>query len=707
MKRLPHWCITDKFPALYDTESATAIEMTAKLYGAISDLIDDYNAWVDKVNKHIEDYENGLIKDYEVFKVAMRQEFQDFINTVDLKMRNQDAVIADAVSYMKTNLRVSIKELIAGLRVTGELNADILNALDDFTEKLDDEATARQNADNDLQTAIENEATARTNADNDLQTAIDNEAQARTNADNDLQTAIENEATARENAIKQAIASEAKSREEADEELRELVNGSKVFVTPQMFGAKADGKTDDLTAIQNAIDYASENGYTFYLPNGNYYISDKIVIDNTNGKKIDFIGAGVWNTTITVGGAIGIEITGVYNSDDESSYITKQIVKGFLVQPSADNTNDVKGINIFNLSCIKLEDIYVAGCNYGIFVNGIDHSIFENVTLQWNDTGLYMTNSDFVNYTNPNNIDLFHCRFASNKVAGAYINFPTTFNMHGGSVEHNGTNAGTTYNEANCGIAIINGGLQGGVACNIHGVYFESNAGIGDLYLINNNNYVVNTSDVYNVIGCTFQRAVNTHYTYGNITCKFVSATAYTQKLNVVGCSFKGYNLYEASAERKSIMFTSDAMTNDNCNVVSCLFELAEEKPIIYLPSTKYAVFTCADTELTATTAKTAKFNLSNVNGLNIDASAGSFVIPESGLYDVGCMLVTNSGGGVEIRLKLNGIYYASCYGNGITSISQNFYLEKGVTVTFELYAVANCTIQSCIATLKQELKPI
>ena len=104
MKRLPKWCITDKFPALYDTESATAIEQTAKLYGAISELIDEYNNWVDKINAQIEAFENAMEKDYEVFKVAMRQEFQDFIDIVDLKMQAQDKDIADAINYMKTNL---------------------------------------------------------------------------------------------------------------------------------------------------------------------------------------------------------------------------------------------------------------------------------------------------------------------------------------------------------------------------------------------------------------------------------------------------------------------------------------------------------------------------------------------------------------------------------------------------------------------------
>ena len=67
MKKLPHWVIPDVYPALYDTESATAIEMTAKLYAAISELIGDYNNWVDNVNNIISEFTNATKEDYELY----------------------------------------------------------------------------------------------------------------------------------------------------------------------------------------------------------------------------------------------------------------------------------------------------------------------------------------------------------------------------------------------------------------------------------------------------------------------------------------------------------------------------------------------------------------------------------------------------------------------------------------------------------------
>ena len=105
MKHLPKWCITDKFPALYDTESATAIEMVAKIYGAMNEMIEDYNKWVDNTNKHIEDFENDVTADVETFKVAMRQEFQDFIDVIDLRMQS-------AENFMRDNIESTVIKLV-------------------------------------------------------------------------------------------------------------------------------------------------------------------------------------------------------------------------------------------------------------------------------------------------------------------------------------------------------------------------------------------------------------------------------------------------------------------------------------------------------------------------------------------------------------------------------------------------------------------
>ena len=275
MIKLPHWVITDKLPALYDHESGTAIEQTAKIYGAMNQLIDEYNQFVDHINETIETFIKERNGDYEVFKVAIRQEFQDFIDKVDLKMKYQDGVIGDAVNYMKNNLRETIRELIAGLRETGELNEDILACFDDFAIQISEEATARESNDNELREAINEEANLRENADNELREAISNEATTRENADNDLNEAISNEATTRENAdneLREAINDEVTARENAMRDIILEAELNNTFVTPKMYGAVGDGVTDDTEAFRNCF---AENDL-ICVTAGEYLVTDRI-----------------------------------------------------------------------------------------------------------------------------------------------------------------------------------------------------------------------------------------------------------------------------------------------------------------------------------------------------------------------------------------------------------------------------------------------
>ena len=130
-----------------------------------------------------------------------------------------------------------------------------------FNEGLSAEQTARQEADTQLQTAIGAEQTARQEADTQLQTAIGEEKTARENADTQLQTAIGAETTAREEAIN---------------DLKKSTVDLEVFTTPEMYGAKGDGSTDDTAAVQAAFNAATANKPIILT--GQYYCTDTITV---------------------------------------------------------------------------------------------------------------------------------------------------------------------------------------------------------------------------------------------------------------------------------------------------------------------------------------------------------------------------------------------------------------------------------------------
>ena len=212
MYTLPRWVLTNSKPGFYDTESATAIEQTAKLYKAMQDLIDEYNSFAEKSNKIITDFIEGTQKDYEAFQVALRQEFQDFIDTIELKCLDQDRkiselnkVIDDAVGYMKDNLGAYVTITINEMRENGELTDAIMDALDDFTQKL-----------------------------NNLEAYIN----------------------------------------EKYDDLTDIIHGVEnkiIYATPEMYGAIGDGITDDSDAIIEAL-----NQNTYVVFKGTYLVSKEI-----------------------------------------------------------------------------------------------------------------------------------------------------------------------------------------------------------------------------------------------------------------------------------------------------------------------------------------------------------------------------------------------------------------------------------------------
>ena len=144
---------------------------------------------------------------------------------------------------------------------TNEVLHYLVNA---FSDGLNAEQTARENADTQLQTAIkenktaiDNEQTTRENADTHLQTTIENEQTARENADTHLQTTIENEQTA---------------REKADTQLQNSINQMQTYISAPLAGIKAN---DQSAAAQNTskLQQLLDAGQTVYFPSGTYYMS--------------------------------------------------------------------------------------------------------------------------------------------------------------------------------------------------------------------------------------------------------------------------------------------------------------------------------------------------------------------------------------------------------------------------------------------------
>lgn len=127
---LPYWNLTDIKPAFHDVESLTAIQMIARIYPKIQELVSDYNKFVTNINKSIQDFMNETNCSQQEFEARIIKVVHDYIDFMDTKYAEQDKEIKDAILYMKENLSAEITKVVTEMKEMGELDQAILDAID-------------------------------------------------------------------------------------------------------------------------------------------------------------------------------------------------------------------------------------------------------------------------------------------------------------------------------------------------------------------------------------------------------------------------------------------------------------------------------------------------------------------------------------------------------------------------------------------------
>lgn len=130
---LPHWVLTNYQSAFYDSESGTVLQALARIYPKIEELITDYNNYVKQIDNIINEFQSGMIDDFECFKKCIIKTMNDYIESIDTKINLQDLNIAnkfeeqdskidDAVNYMKNNIVATTTNIINQAIENGDLN---------------------------------------------------------------------------------------------------------------------------------------------------------------------------------------------------------------------------------------------------------------------------------------------------------------------------------------------------------------------------------------------------------------------------------------------------------------------------------------------------------------------------------------------------------------------------------------------------------
>lgn len=81
MNTLPKWVLANRFPAIHDFESLSVIEQTARIYGAMNDLIEEWN----KMIEQLASFEESETESREEFELKLTKIIREFICSWDQK----------------------------------------------------------------------------------------------------------------------------------------------------------------------------------------------------------------------------------------------------------------------------------------------------------------------------------------------------------------------------------------------------------------------------------------------------------------------------------------------------------------------------------------------------------------------------------------------------------------------------------------------
>jgi hypothetical protein len=357
-----------------------------------------------------------------------------------------------------------------------------------------------------------------------------------------------------------------------------MIDGAPINVLD--FGAVGDGVADDTAAIQAAVNFAQTNpdGGVVFLPTGRYKITSAINFDrssDTSRGRVSLQGANL-NSSILVGTHAGpvLSIKNGTVTGNESV----QLFQNFQILGPSRTAGSI-GIETNVVAFITFRNVYIEAFDFGIFGENIDQAAFDRVFCRFNNKGIYLAKDVtpvVPTASQPNNVTFFSCTVSNNIDYGLYCIGGSNVNFYGGNVENNGTVGINGF-----GLKFEDCGLEGGIGANINGVYFESNNGSADVWIIGDFPAPTFNAITHNVIACSFHRVSDVRYTVNSILAKFGDPVSFgKQVLNVSGSTFKsGNGPYVPSALRKYIAFTDTQPTVDNFYNVGNLFEDAVETP--------------------------------------------------------------------------------------------------------------------------------
>lgn len=128
---LPAWVLPPTLPSVYESESATALEMVAKVYGATKTVVEDYNKFVYEINKEISGFTSSSAAEIENFKKSIEQRLDCQFKAMNTKMADvgielQKNALDHFKRYVEEGLRETAEDAIIDLVAAGTIKVDVV-----------------------------------------------------------------------------------------------------------------------------------------------------------------------------------------------------------------------------------------------------------------------------------------------------------------------------------------------------------------------------------------------------------------------------------------------------------------------------------------------------------------------------------------------------------------------------------------------------
>lgn len=131
IKPLPNWAYLDSRYAFSDTESATAVEQTAKLYKKIQELITTWNTFELDFRNELDSFKKEITDKETCFEDNMVTLIHNYIHQIDDTIAKQNLFVEDVKNNMIEVARGIVDEMFANGEVV------ITTNYNEETESLD------------------------------------------------------------------------------------------------------------------------------------------------------------------------------------------------------------------------------------------------------------------------------------------------------------------------------------------------------------------------------------------------------------------------------------------------------------------------------------------------------------------------------------------------------------------------------------------